>query len=522
MKNGVSGTPTASTYSYPAAGAARPHAVTQVSATTGSSTVTDGYQYDASGAMTTRAGQAVTYDESGRVSSVVDGTKTEKSIYTADGQLLLRWGGSDGASLFLGDTVLRMVGTTTTGVRSYQVAGISVAERTSGAGGGLWWLSPDPVGTVGLQINAATGVVTRRWMDPYGVARGGVAVWSSNFGYLNQPVSATGLTQLGARAYDAGLGKFISVDPILDTGDARQINAYAYAINSPVSFADASGLFFRAESLSGASAPMSHKKTTSTTTTKQAGPGGGPKAVSDAPPAAGNTRKAEAAWSITNWDSNSPMFTEANPYGDGGAAAEAIGITALVAAGVVCVIVSAGACIVAGVVIGAGTSLAQYTVTTAPEARTFEDGAYATTLGAAFGGAGVGVGLATNRLLVGAAAKHADAGAAANSRSALVQASDAAFKAADDQASIFVKNKHLASATGNGAKFASDDIGQVQGWISRGLKSDAAVFLPNELDDTFRVVVPGGGVIGTKGQEFIRVIVTGDGRVINAFPVNVR
>ena len=54
------------------------------------------------------------------------------------------------------------------------------------------------------------------------------------------------------------------------------------------------------------------------------------------------------------------------------------------------------------------------------------------------------------------------------------------------------------------------------------MNSDEAQFLPNELDDTFRVIVPGGGPIGTRGQEFIRVIVTGDGRVINAFPVNVR
>ncbi|WP_040321855.1 hypothetical protein [Austwickia chelonae] len=80
----------------------------------------------------------------------------------------------------------------------------------------------------------------------------------------------------------------------------------------------------------------------------------------------------------------------------------------------------------------------------------------------------------------------------------------------------------LASAGGKGTKFATDDIAQIQGWISRGLQFDAVQFLPNEVDDTFRAIVPGGGVIGTRGQEFICVIVTGDGRVINAFPVNVR
>lgn len=93
---------------------------------------------------------------------------------------------------------------------------------------------------------------------------------------------------------------------------------------------------------------------------------------------------------------------------------------------------------------------------------------------------------------------------------------------AENPASIFVKNKHLSSAPGNGAKFKSDSISEVQGWISRGLQSDGVQFLPNGLDDTFRAIVPGGGVVGTRGQEFIRVVVTGDGLVINAFLVNVR
>jgi len=136
-------------------------------------------------------------------------------------------------------------------VRSYAIAGLTIAERTSGTGGGLWWLSPDSVGTVGMQINASTGTVTRRWMDPYGGASGGSGTWSSNLGYLNEPRSATGLTQLGARAYDAGLGKFVSVDPVLDPGEPRHANAYAYSMNSPVSFSDASGLFARVDSMDG-------------------------------------------------------------------------------------------------------------------------------------------------------------------------------------------------------------------------------------------------------------------------------
>jgi hypothetical protein len=108
---------------------------------------------------------------------------------------------------------------------------------------------------------------------------------------------------------------------------------------------------------------------------------------------------------------------------------------------------------------------------------------------------------------------------ATNTGSALSVASSAAFRAADDPASIFIKNKHLASAGGNHAKFASESISEVQGWVAQGLRSDGVQFLPNQVDGTFRAIVPAGQVVGTRGQTFIRVIVTDDGRVINAFPV---
>ncbi len=114
------------------------------------------------------------------------------------------------------------------------------------------------------------------------------------------------------------------------------------------------------------------------------------------------------------------------------------------------------------------------------------------------------------------------AGVAANGGSRLAEASAAAFRAADDPASIFIKNIHLASAGGNKANFVTDDISEIQGVISRGLRSDGVQFLPNGLDGTFRAIVPAGRTIGTKGQTNIRVILTDDGRVINAFPVNVR
>jgi hypothetical protein len=62
------------------------------------------------------------------------------------------------------------------------------------------WLCADGQGTVGLEVNASTGILNARQQDPFGRARGTVPSWSDDHGYLNATRSAlTGLTQLGAR-----------------------------------------------------------------------------------------------------------------------------------------------------------------------------------------------------------------------------------------------------------------------------------------------------------------------------------
>lgn|GEM_PF-3470069 len=113
------------------------------------------------------------------------------------------------------------------------------------AGTTLTWLFSNLEGTVDVQTVAnATGTTTRTFRDPYGAPIGASnGVWSSGTGYMNKPVTAsTGLTTVGARTYDPVLGKFLSVDPVIDTNLPQQNTGYTYSGNNPTTYMDPSGL----------------------------------------------------------------------------------------------------------------------------------------------------------------------------------------------------------------------------------------------------------------------------------------
>ncbi|WP_432094649.1 RHS repeat-associated core domain-containing protein [Streptomyces sp. bgisy100] len=126
--------------------------------------------------------------------------------------------------------------------RYYTFAGRTVAIRTDK--GDLSFLASDHHGTGELAVDAETGAVSQRRFDPYGVERGKAAgEWPGEKGFVGATIDAqTGLTHMGAREYDPGLGKFISVDPVIDFFSPQQMNGYGYANNSPVTLSDPSGL----------------------------------------------------------------------------------------------------------------------------------------------------------------------------------------------------------------------------------------------------------------------------------------
>lgn len=240
------GTDQVTSYTYPGAGAPHPHAVQSTSTSTGDEDSSNAFTYDDDGNTTQSGETALAYDEHGRILSATVGPQRQSNVYDADGNLLLQTDPKNGATLYLGDTELHVDAgaSTTTATRTYALAGVTVAERNTSTGTStVSAIDTDIDGNADLATDVLTGAVTRRWFDPFGNQRGGASNWISAHGFLDKATSSfSGLSQLGARAYDATLGRFLSVDPVLNPDLPQQNNGYVYSGNNPIANPDPSGL----------------------------------------------------------------------------------------------------------------------------------------------------------------------------------------------------------------------------------------------------------------------------------------
>jgi RHS repeat-associated protein len=199
------------------------------------------FSYDDAGNMTARttetgASQTLAWDVEGRLTSVTEGTDVTEYLYDADGNRLLAREPDSTTTLYLGSIEIEeQSGGAVIGTRYYG----DTAVRTPT---GLSWVASERNGTAIVQIDADTLQPERRRMLPFGEPRGTQPSWVGTRGYVGGNQDGTGLTQLGARAYDPSLARFVSVDPIMDLDDAIQWHGYSYANNSPVVWADPDGL----------------------------------------------------------------------------------------------------------------------------------------------------------------------------------------------------------------------------------------------------------------------------------------
>jgi RHS repeat-associated protein len=248
VRHGFGSAPTSTdTYAYPAGGTSHPHAVQSIARVAGAASTSDAYTYDDIGGTKTRPGETLAYDALGRISSIGKGGNIQARVYSGSGSLLLQTDPIEGTTLFLADTQLIAApgGGATTASRSYTLAGLQVAEKNTSvgvSGSSTKWTGTNDQATPLLEVDATTGATTRRYIDPYGDERGPSAAWSSSRSFLDMPESAmTGLIQLGARAYDPAIGRFLSVDVELSPFEPRQNSGYSYGYNDPATSSDPSG-----------------------------------------------------------------------------------------------------------------------------------------------------------------------------------------------------------------------------------------------------------------------------------------
>lgn len=234
------------TYTHPAPGTGLPHGVQQAKVSGGPANGrTSAFEYDDIGNTTKRTigttVQDLTWDAEGHLATLTEAGKKSSYTYDADGNRIIAKNGDGSSTLTLpnGDEFTLAANGTKTGTRYYTHNGETVAVRT---GNTIAYLISDHQGTAMTVIATGTLALTRRKQLPFGQLRSEQSTAFGTRGFVGGTNDPTGLTHLGAREYDPTLGRFLSVDPIIDINDPAQMNAYSYAHNNPLTKADPTGL----------------------------------------------------------------------------------------------------------------------------------------------------------------------------------------------------------------------------------------------------------------------------------------
>ena len=257
------------TYTYPAAGSARPHAVTSLSGTLNGIS-NPSFVYDANGNMTNRASstQNVTWSSYNYPSVIsasdITGTEEVQLFYGPDRQ---RWqqiytlpGSPTEKTFYIGGLMDLVFSNSTTDYRHYIYAGtepIAVYSRTAAGGVTMRYMFEDHQGGVSAIASASGGVDVNESFSAFG-ARRNPATWVgapsaadlntiaglSRQGYTMQTWlgQSMGLNHMNGRVQDAILGRFLSPDPhVPDPSNAQSYNRYSYVNNNPLTNVDPSG-----------------------------------------------------------------------------------------------------------------------------------------------------------------------------------------------------------------------------------------------------------------------------------------
>src|SRR5581483_2897305 len=242
------------TYSYPAAGAALPHAVMSTSGGTISATFT----YDPNGNQTSGLGRNITYSSYNKPSSITQGTQTISFLDDTEHQRFQQVTPSGTVLYIAGFGVLTellnpgtssaqwtdylAVGNAKVGMRVLQAASETLSTR---------YFHTDHLGSVSVITDENGNVLERLSYDAWGKRRfpngsddpSNSITSQTTRGFTGEEqLQVASLVHLNGRVYDSLLARFTSADPtVTDPTNPQGWNRYSYVGNDPLAFTDPNG-----------------------------------------------------------------------------------------------------------------------------------------------------------------------------------------------------------------------------------------------------------------------------------------
>ena len=187
------------------------------------------------------------YDNTGALATVTKDGVTRTITYDADGMRMNRTNGTNTYSyIYNGGSLSQMTVDGTVMNFAYDASGTPMALTYGGA---TYYYATNIQGDVVAILNASGTAVVTYTYDAWGNILTTTGTLASTLGvhnplryrgYVYDP--ETGLYYLQSRYYDPQMGRFISPDALVSTGQGiLGNNMFAYCLNNPVNMYDASG-----------------------------------------------------------------------------------------------------------------------------------------------------------------------------------------------------------------------------------------------------------------------------------------
>ncbi|WP_171037351.1 SpvB/TcaC N-terminal domain-containing protein [Pseudoalteromonas phenolica] len=214
-----------------------------------------GFSYDARGNMTKGDGLTeALYNAMDKPTSIAKNSITNSFVYGPD-HMRFKQTKSTGSTIYYADKLYEEeVKNGETTWRAY-IGDVAVVSKSDNGLATIRYTHRDRLGSARLFTDRNGNVEAQRNYDPFGKPReasGGLKV-DNKLGDLNTAKTRRGFTDhehlddmelihMNGRVYDYNLGRFMSVDPYVQSpGNSQSINPYSYIMNNPLAGTDPTG-----------------------------------------------------------------------------------------------------------------------------------------------------------------------------------------------------------------------------------------------------------------------------------------